>query len=96
MCLESLPEAEDPTRFIWTHPEDFRITSIACQEDLSWLKWTVDYAEDLTFVRWLYGQLPEGFSWLEVLALGAEAPEEFRGRFPGRATIPALLERLRG
>ena len=84
-CLEKLPEAEDPTRHIWEHPGQFRIASVAHSEDLSWMNWTVNYQRDLDFVRWVYGQLPEGFSWQDVLALRDQGPW-------GERFWPALAE----
>lgn len=73
-ALAALPEAEDATRTIWEHPEGFRITSVTHREDLSALRWTVDDARDLEFVRWVYASLPEGFTWRQVLALDEIGP----------------------
>lgn len=81
--LEVLPEAEDVTRYIWEHPLGFRIRSVEGQEDLSALNWTVNELADLEFVRWVYEELPEGFSWRDVLRLGARAGLQFvPQRFP--------------
>ena len=79
--LNMLPEAEDATAYIWSHPSGFRIRSVSGQEDYLALRWTVDYADDLEFVRWVYGRLPEGFGWREVLALEKEASPEMAHRF---------------
>ena len=82
-ALGKLPEAEDATAYIWAYPLGFRIRSVDQKEDLSALNWTVNEAVDLEFVRWVYGRLPEGFSWRDVLGLaGSEVPVEFRRRFP--------------
>ena len=82
-CLKKLPDSEEPTRYIWEHPTEFRIASVANNEDLSRLNWTVNYAADLEFVRWAYGQLPAGFGWRDLLALKREPVHEFfKGRFP--------------
>jgi len=69
--LDKLPShIEDATRPIWESPMGYRIRSVVHSEDLSRLNWTVNVAKDLEFVRWVYERLPEGFSWLDVLALG--------------------------
>ena len=86
--LEILPEAEDPTRWIWDNPERVRQGCHAlAEENYSALAWTVDYAEDLEFVRWVYGQLPEGFGWREVLALELGAPRGMEWRFGPRLRV---------
>ena len=84
-CLDMLPDCEEPTRHIWEHPEAFRIASVTHPENLSWMNWTVNYQRDLDFVRWVYGQLPEGFSWQDVLALRDKGPW-------GERFWPALAE----
>lgn len=79
--LEKLPEAEDATQYIWNSPLGFRIRSVEQAEDLSRLNWTVNYQEDLDFVRWVFERLPEGFSWQDVLAL-AKSDNPWGSRFP--------------
>lgn len=85
--LNTLPEAEDATRYIWEHPEQFRIASVANHEDLSALNWTVNHAADLQFVRWVYERLPEGFGWQEVLSL---LGEDHHGQYYRRLTLTGL------
>lgn len=81
--LKKLPEAEDATAYIWANPLAFRIRSVDQKEDLSKLNWTVNYADDLEFVRWVYGQLPEGFGWRDVLALNGRGMRlDFASRLP--------------
>lgn len=79
--LEKLPEAEDATKHVWESPMGFRIRSVKHSEDLSKLNWTVNYLEDLEFIRWVYERLPEGFSWLDVLAL-TKWDKPWGSRFP--------------
>ena len=83
-CLSKLPASEEPTRHIWEHPDFFRIASVANPQNLSNLNWTVNYQEDLEFVRWVYERLHEGFTWHDVLGLASQrhyAPF-LEGRFP--------------
>lgn len=44
-------EREHVTPFLYKHPERFRTLRIACQEDLSQCRWTLDESEDLEFLR---------------------------------------------
>jgi len=56
-------EASDPadrehvTRYVRRHPEDFALCSVTDDADRSDLRWTVDEAPDLQFVRRVYGAL---------------------------------------
>ena len=43
--------------YLWDHKDEFRIINITHQKDLSNLRWTVDYEEDLAFVREVYKRL---------------------------------------
>ncbi len=60
---EAAAEAADPyerehvTPFIYRHPERFRIEGLMRAPSLAHLRWTVDYPEDLDFVRHVYGML---------------------------------------
>ncbi len=54
----SLPsDREHVTPYIWRHPQRFRLFSWKQERDLSHLRWTVDYPEDLAFARAVYEQL---------------------------------------
>ena len=44
-------EREHVTSYIWKHSEIFRIGELVYPDDHSGLRWTVDQAEDLAFVR---------------------------------------------
>jgi spore coat polysaccharide biosynthesis protein SpsF len=63
--------------YIYEHPEKFSLVSVADGTDRSGLRWTVDTAEDLAFVREIYRRLGgDGlFSWREVLRLLEREPE---------------------
>lgn len=63
------------TTNIWKHPHLFQgIQSLDHTENLGELRWTVDRPDDLEFIRWVYRNLPDGFGWQEVLALGPSYP----------------------
>jgi spore coat polysaccharide biosynthesis protein SpsF len=71
-------EREHVTPFIKLQPERFRLGELRNPRDLSALRWTVDYAEDLEMVRRIYAHLypvNPGFSLAEVLALLEAHPE---------------------
>ncbi len=64
--------------YFWERESQFVTCNIHHPEDLSHLRWTVDYPEDLEFVRRVYEALyTEGgaFSMAEVLELLASRPE---------------------
>jgi spore coat polysaccharide biosynthesis protein SpsF (cytidylyltransferase family) len=56
-------EIEDPLwrewfpKYLWEHEKEFRIHNVKHSEDLSHLRWTVDYEEDLIFVQEVYRRL---------------------------------------
>lgn len=60
---EAVREARDPyerehvTPYIYRRPERFRLEYISRSPSLAHLRWTVDYPEDLAFVRDVYAQL---------------------------------------
>ncbi len=70
-------EREHVTPYMWKHPELFRLSSVTRRPDLSRLRWTVDYPEDLTFARAIYQALYRGrpFGMQEVLDVLEEQPE---------------------
>jgi len=75
---QAASEATDPydcehvTPFIYRQPDRFRIEGLMRTPSLAHLRWTVDYPEDLDFVRHVYGALyaanPD-FSTEDVAAL---------------------------
>ena len=50
-------EREHVTPFIYRRPERFRIEGLMREPSLAHLRWTVDYPQDLDFVRHVYGTL---------------------------------------
>jgi spore coat polysaccharide biosynthesis protein SpsF (cytidylyltransferase family) len=64
--------------YVSSRPDVFRIASLTCGDDLSSLRWTVDYPEDLAFCRAVYERLwrPGAvFGMKEMLDLLAREPE---------------------
>jgi spore coat polysaccharide biosynthesis protein SpsF (cytidylyltransferase family) len=76
------------TPYIYRHPELFQLLSVTLpsaghrnappngREDLGQSRWTVDWPEDLDFVRAIYARLADGetFSWRDVQALLTREP----------------------
>ena len=63
------------TPYIYQNPGLFKLCSVKADADYSNHRWTVDTAEDLTFIRSIYQCLDQGvdFGWKDVLrALGKE------------------------
>ena len=61
---------EHVTPYIWRRPEKFRIRNVANDRDYSYMRWTVDTAEDMAFVRKIYDYFKnDTFSRREVLEL---------------------------
>ena len=73
-----LSEREHVTPYIWKQPDKFRLDNVRHETDLSALRWTVDTAADLEFVRAVYAAL-EGsggvFGMDQVLRLLESRPE---------------------
>ncbi len=71
-------QREHVTPYIINHPEQFRLGSFKQDTDLSYLRWTVDEADDFALVEAIYGGLYEqndAFGLSEILALLAERPQ---------------------
>ena len=67
---------EHVTPYIVRHPEKFKIHDITNDKDYSYMRWTVDTIEDLTFVRKIYAHFQnDNFNWREVLHLLEMHPE---------------------
>ena len=63
-CLEKLwerasqaSEREHVTPYLFKHPDKFRVHGFRCKEDLSHLRWTIDYEQDMRFAREIYKRL---------------------------------------
>lgn len=50
-------DREHVTRYIWRHPDRFRLTSIVDEQDHSDLRWTVDTPLDLQVIREIFDDL---------------------------------------
>jgi spore coat polysaccharide biosynthesis protein SpsF len=61
--------------YVYGHPERFRLVSVRGDEDWSSLRWTVDEAADLEFVRAVYKRLGDPPGWRSVLALLEREPK---------------------
>jgi spore coat polysaccharide biosynthesis protein SpsF len=68
---------EHVTPYIYRHPEIFALRNVSSDDiDYSYMRWTVDTPDDLTFVRKIYGHLRnDAFTWREVLHLLEMHPE---------------------
>jgi spore coat polysaccharide biosynthesis protein SpsF len=67
---------EHVTTYIRRHTDLFHTYGVLSNEDYSHMRWTVDTAEDLAFVRCIYNHFGhDQFSWQEVLAVLKEHPE---------------------
>ncbi|MDH6536591.1 glycosyltransferase family protein [Aurantimicrobium minutum] len=53
----SIPEREHVTLGLYSHPDNYSLSSITQAPNLSSLRWTVDVQDDLDFVRLVYGHL---------------------------------------
>lgn len=70
-------EREHVTPFLRAHPKRFKLGNLAGGIDRSGMRWTVDEAQDLEFVRAVYQRLyptRPGFSTEDILALLVEDP----------------------
>ncbi len=70
-------DREHVTPYIWRQPHRFRLFSWKQEEDLSHLRWTVDYPEDLAFAQAVYQRLyPQNprFLMKDILALLEREP----------------------
>jgi spore coat polysaccharide biosynthesis protein SpsF (cytidylyltransferase family) len=50
-------EREHVTPYIWKNPKKFKIKNLSYKKNLSQLRWTIDYPEDLRFTREIYKRL---------------------------------------
>ncbi len=67
---------EHVTLGIRNYPLRFRVNRISNGQDYSYMRWCVDTAEDLEFVRKVYGEFGDSmFSWYEVVRLLERHPE---------------------
>ena len=65
-------DREHVTPYIYADPDRFRLACLTREPSLAHLRWTVDYPEDLEFVRNVYGALHPAnpdFTLADILAL---------------------------
>ena len=62
-------QREHVTPYLYEEPGRFRTLLLRNDRDLGQMRWAVDEQSDLEFVRRIYTNLENGFSWLEVLEL---------------------------
>lgn len=69
-------EREHVTPYIWNRSSEFRLANFSFERDLSHWRWTVDYAEDLEFMRWIFSRFPSQplVDFREVIRLIEENP----------------------
>lgn len=71
-------QREHVTPYIYQHPEIFSLVNVENNEDLSYMRWTVDEARDLEFVTEVYKRLyKEGeiFLMKDILTLLRKEPQ---------------------
>jgi spore coat polysaccharide biosynthesis protein SpsF len=68
-------EREHVTPYLRAHPELFRAGNVRHTEDLGKLRWTVDYEEDMRFVKAVYERMSGVFVMTDVLELLERCPE---------------------
>ena len=69
-------EREHVTPYLWNHPQRFRLGAVACQEDLSGLRLTVDEPADMDFMRELLAGLdPLAARLPDILGLLRSRPD---------------------
>jgi spore coat polysaccharide biosynthesis protein SpsF len=71
-------EREHVTPYIYRHPDLFRLGAMTRDDDISHIRWTVDYPEDFTFVTAVYENLYPGnpsFLSSDILALMEARPD---------------------
>ena len=61
---------------------EFRVGQLLAPADFGHLRWTVDTPDDLARVRRLVQGLPDGYGWLDAIALLTRRPELFDDRVP--------------
>lgn len=67
---------EHVTRYLVENQKNYRTKNVSQREDLSDWRWTVDYPEDLEFVRSIYQRLDDPFSGYErIKSILKEEPE---------------------
>ncbi len=67
---------EHVTTYIYVHPDVFRVRHLACEQNYSHMRWTVDTEEDLDFVRRIYDHFGnDEFTWTDTIRLLKRHPD---------------------
>ncbi len=67
---------EHVTPFIYSHPGLFSIKRMTAEEDLAYMRWTVDTPEDLEFARSVFNHFGNSrFSYVDAMDLLKKKPE---------------------
>ena len=81
-CRQQLPPGHTAREWIalwvWQNRDRFRAYSFCYPLPLAHYRWTVDYEEDLAFVRHIYQELGSGFTMQDVLNLLDREPHWIR------------------
>jgi spore coat polysaccharide biosynthesis protein SpsF (cytidylyltransferase family) len=89
-------EREHVTLYVAEHPETFAQGVVAAKTDRSWMRWTVDYPDDLEFVRAVFGRFhdrPDTFDSADVL-YALESDPELRALMPEHTRNEGLTASL--
>ena len=93
----SRAEMEHVTYGLYSRVGQFRIQNFANSEDLSHLRWTVDYEEDLDFVRQVFAHFKgreTSFTFPELLNYLIDNPE-LKSRIDGSRRNESLISMLK-
>lgn len=72
---KNLASREHVTPFIYRNPQIFRLKGLELPSDLSQIRWTVDYPEDLDVVSRIYASFGhDRFGWEEALSVYRQHP----------------------
>lgn len=61
--------------YIFENPDKYKIQNLEHEQDLSYLRWTVDYPEDFMFIEHVFKKLGNDFKMEDVLELIEKNPE---------------------
>lgn len=73
-----LSEREHVTLYLRNHKNDFQTETISCEQNLRFMRWTVDEPQDFTFITQVFAELyasKPDFAMQDVLALLKDRPE---------------------
>jgi len=74
----ALSEREHVTPYIWKNPKKFKVHTVNCKKNFSFMRWTVDEKRDLKFVREVYKRINKNndiFYMRDILKVLEKNPE---------------------